>query len=91
MHDMLRERLGFKGVVITDSLSMGAVVDRYGYDRVGVEAFLAGADALLMPADFDAAYQGMLDALQSGEIDQARLDQSVYRMVLMKLRAGSEV
>lgn len=86
MQDMLRDRLGFTGVVITDSLSMGAVVNRYGYDRVCVEAFLAGADALLMPADFDAAYQGMLDAVASGEISQERLNQSVYRMIHMKLQ-----
>lgn len=85
MHDLLRERLGFGGVIITDSLGMGAIVDRFGYDRVAVEAFKAGADALLMPADFDAAYQGMLDAVESGEIDQGRLDLSCWRIVRMKL------
>lgn len=86
MRDMLRDRLGFKGVVVTDSLSMGAVNDRYTADRVGVEAFLAGADALLMPADFDAAYQGMLDAVASGEISQERLRASAYRIIYMKLQ-----
>lgn len=85
MQGLLRERLGFEGVIITDSLGMGAIVNEFGYDRVGVEAFLAGADALLMPADFNAAYQGMLDAVASGEISQERLNQSVYRMIKMKL------
>ncbi len=85
MQDLLRDRLGFDGVIVTDSLGMGAIVERYGYDRVAVEAFLAGSDALLMPADFDAAYQGMLAAVESGEISQERLDASVYRIVLMKL------
>ena len=85
MQDLLRDRLGFDGVIVTDSLGMGAIVERYGYDRVAVEAFLAGSDALLMPTDFDAAYQGMLAAVESGEISQERLDASVYRIVLMKL------
>lgn len=85
MQDLLRERLSFEGVVITDSLGMGAIADRYGYDRVAVEAFKAGADALLMPADFDAAYQGMLDAVASGEVSQERLDLSCWRIVRMKL------
>ena len=85
MKGLLRDRLGFKGVVITDSLGMGAIVDRFGYDRVAVEAFLAGADALLMPADFDAAYNGMLDAVASGEVPAERLDESVFRIVRMKL------
>ena len=86
MVGLLRERLGFSGVVVTDSLSMGAIVERYGLDRVCVEAFLAGADALLMPADFDAAYQGMLDAVASGEVSQERLNASVFRIVYMKVK-----
>ncbi len=85
MQDLLRDRLGFDGVIVTDSLGMGAIVERYGYDRVAVEVFLAGSDALLMPADFETAYQGMLAAVESGEISQERLDASVYRIVLMKL------
>ena len=85
MKDLLRDRLGFTGVVVTDSLGMGAIVDRFGKDRVAVEAFLAGADALLMPADFDAAYQGMLDAVKTGEISAERLDASVSRIIRMKL------
>ena len=84
MRNLLRDRLGFRGVVVTDSLGMGAIVDRFGADRVAVEAFLAGADALLMPADFDAAYQGMLDAVKSGEITTERLDASVARIIRMK-------
>lgn len=86
MGELLRGRLGFAGVIVTDSLGMGAVSGRYGDGRVGVEAFLAGADALLMPADFDTAYQGMLDAVASGEISERRLYESAFRIVYMKLR-----
>lgn len=86
MRDLLRDRLGFTGVIVTDSLGMGAVVDRYGYDRVGVEALLAGTDALLMPADFEAAYQGVLAALETGELTDERITESAFRIVCMKLR-----
>jgi beta-N-acetylhexosaminidase len=85
MQGLLRDRMGFDGVIITDSLSMGAIAKMYGKDRVAVEAFKAGADALLMPPDFNAAYRGMLDAVKSGEISERRLTHSVWRIVQMKL------
>lgn len=85
MRGLLRERLGFHGVVITDSLGMGAVSGRFERGRVCVEAFLAGADALLMPEDLGQAYDAMLEAVRSGEIGEGRLDESVFRIVLMKL------
>ena len=88
MGDLLRDRMGFKGVIVTDSLDMGAVSESYGQERLAAEVFLAGADALLMPADFDAAYAGVLDAVYSGEIGERRLDQSVFRIVWMKLANG---
>ena len=84
MGDLLRDRMGFTGVIITDSLGMGAVSGRFAPDRVGVEAFLAGADLILMPTDFNAAYQGMLDAVESGEITSKRLNESLWRIVWMK-------
>lgn len=88
MRDLLRERMGFKGVIITDSLDMAAIVAAYGQDRLATEVFLAGADALLMPSDFDAAYAGVLDAVYAGEISEERLNQSVFRIVWMKLSIG---
>ena len=86
MQDLLRDQMGFDGVIVTDSLEMGAIASIFGNDRVAVEAFLAGADALLMPADFDAAYQGMLDAVESGEVSEERLALSAWRIVWMKLQ-----
>lgn len=85
MQGLLRDRLGFDGVIITDSLGMGAIVNTYGKERIAVEAFKAGADVLLMPPDFESSYQGMLDAVESGEISEGRLTQSVWRIVRMKL------
>lgn len=62
---VLRERLGYQNVVVTDSLGMGAVSAWCAPDQVAVEALLAGSGHVLMPADFQAAYQGALDALRT--------------------------
>ena len=85
VQQILREELGYDGIVITDSLSMGAVVEEVGSERIGVQALLAGVDMILMPADLDAAYQGILDAVASGELTEARIDESVTRIVRAKL------
>ena len=64
---------------------MGAVVEEVGSERIGVQALLAGVDMILMPADLDAAHQGILDAVASGELTEARIDESVTRIVRAKL------
>ena len=84
MDELLRNQIGFEGLIITDSQEMGAVSGDDG-GSIAVRSFLAGADALLMPSDFDAAYDAILDACKNGEISQTRLDLSVYRIVRMKL------
>lgn len=88
--DLLRGELGFQGLVITDSLSMGAVGDFCTPDQAGVMALLAGADLVLMPEDFAAAYQGVLDAVSEGSLSEERIDQSVLRIVKAKLALAGE-
>ena len=83
--DLLRGELGFQGLVITDSLSMGAVGDFCTPDQAGVAALEAGADLVLMPEDFAAAYQGVLDAVNEGALSEERIDQSVLRIAKAKL------
>lgn len=85
---LLREELGFDGVVVTDSLSMEGVREGYGDDRVPVLALLAGADMLLMPPDIDLAYNAVLEAVESGEITERRLDRSVRRVLELKHELG---
>ncbi|MGH3545907.1 MAG: glycoside hydrolase family 3 protein [Mycobacteriales bacterium] len=85
---LLRGELGFTGVVFTDSLVMKGVRDKYGDDRVPVLALKAGADVLLTPPNFTAAYNGVLTAVRSGEISPQRLDESVTRILRMKDRRG---
>jgi len=85
---LLRHGLGFRGLVVTDALNMGAIVSRYGAARAAVLAFEAGADVLLMPADPVAAIDSLAAAVTSGEVSMARLDASVTRVFAAKSRAG---
>lgn len=85
---VLRDQLGFQGLVVTDALDMGGITVRYAPGDAAVRAFLAGADALLMPPVPDAAYEALLAAVNSGKISQERLDQSVRRILNAKAFLG---
>ena len=80
--DKLRGELGYDGVIITDSLAMGAITQNYSSAESSVLAFTAGADLLLMPYDYIAAYEGILSAVQNGEISMARLDERDRKSVV---------
>lgn len=82
--DLLREELGYQNLIITDSMGMGAVGD-VAPEQVGVAALEAGVDIVLMPEDFAATYQGVLDAVHDGRLTEARIDESVQRVVKVKL------
>jgi len=84
--DLLKNQLGFKGIVVTDALDMGALTRLYSgrIGRAAVDAFKAGNDLLLIPADLDASYKAMLEAVHSGEISPARLDESVLKILKAK-------
>lgn len=79
--DILREELEYDGIVITDSLRMGAVSERFDSAEAAVMAVEAGADILLMPADFSTARQGIIDAVQNGRISEERIDESLDRIL----------
>ncbi|MBD5522027.1 MAG: beta-N-acetylhexosaminidase [Lachnospiraceae bacterium] len=82
--DVLRTELGFEGVVITDALDMSAISDYYTSEEAAVNAIAAGADMLLMPEDFEAAYDGVLAAVQNGRISEERIDESLRRIYRIK-------
>ena len=84
----LRGQLGFDGVVITDSLRMGAITGTFRPGVAAVRALQAGADALLLPAQLDEAAQGILAALKTGAVSEDRLNESVDRILALKIDMG---
>ena len=81
----LRKRLGFDGVVLTDAMNMGAIVDEYGAAEAAVMTVKAGSDLVLMPADTQGAVQALADAIRSGEIPKRQARDSAARTVALLL------
>lgn len=88
--EVLRKDLGFKGIVMTDYLSDKTIVKNYGAADAAVKAIQAGADLLLEPDDLEAAYEGVLKAVKKGDITEDRLDESIYRILRVKLSMQDE-
>ena len=83
---VLRESLGFDGVVITDALDDEAITKNYTPEEAAVAAIEAGADVLYRPSDLEAAYNGVLKAVQDGKITKERIYESVYRIYKVKYK-----
>ncbi len=86
INDILKNDMGYEGIVITDSLSMGALTNSYSAEEIALKAVEAGADMLLMPSDFEAAYSAVLNAAESGVITEERIDESVRKIISLKLK-----
>ena len=86
IQNVLREQMGYDGIVITDAMNMGAISDSYGSADAAVRAVNAGADIVLMPKDFVSAYQGVLNAVENGTISTDRIDESVRRILRLKMQ-----
>lgn len=82
--DILRNQMGFQGIVITDALNMSAISEYYGADEAAIMAVLAGCDMLLMPESYEKAYQGLLEAIRNGNIDEERINDSLRRIYRIK-------
>jgi len=91
---LLKQKLGFTGLVVTDALEMNGLMKLFpegsgaASARAAVEAVKAGNDVLLLPADLDAAYNGVLNAVRSGEIPESRIDESVLNILRAKASVG---
>jgi beta-N-acetylhexosaminidase len=85
---LLREKLKYEGLIITDSLTMKAVSGKYTSGEAAVRAITAGADMLLMPSSLSGAVKGIQQAIKDGRITKARIAQSVRRILLVKLKYG---
>jgi beta-N-acetylhexosaminidase len=88
MTGLLREELGYDGVVVTDSLQMQGVRELHSDAEIPVLAIEAGVDQMLMPPDLDVAINGVLDAVHSGRLTEERIDQSVLRILELKFKRG---
>ena len=85
---LLREELGYDGLIVTDALDMGGATASYPPDVAPVAAFLAGADQLVLAPQMDVAYGAVLEAVRTGVIPMRRLDESVYRILRLKMSRG---
>ena len=85
---LLRDSLGFQGLVVTDALDMGGLVSGFGGPEAAVLALLAGADLLLQPSDPRGAVDAVVRAVETGRLSEARLNQSVRRVLALKQRLG---
>lgn len=85
---VLRQELGYDGVVVTDSLWMQPVRAKYSDGEVAVQALQAGDDLLLSPPNLSASVDSILAAVHDGRLDQSRIDQSVRRILVLKSKLG---
>ena len=89
--DLLREELGFEGVIVTDGMDMAAIDRRFGRGEAVVRAIEAGADIILMPPNLDEVVPAVLAAVSSGRISEERLDESVGRILRLKEALGLNI
>ncbi|WP_233359091.1 glycoside hydrolase family 3 protein [Thermomonospora amylolytica] len=85
---LLRQKLGYRGVIVTDSLQMAGARQKYGATQAAVRAVQAGADQLLMPPNLAGAHAAVVSAVRRGAITRQRLDESVTRILALKARRG---
>lgn len=87
--EVLRNQMEFGGIIITDAMNMDAIAANDTAGEAAVKALQAGVDMILMPFDFQEAYQAVVEAVETGTLSQERLDESVFRILRQKLKAGS--
>lgn len=88
MRTILRDELGFRGVIVTDALDMSSITDNYTPAEAAYQTIKAGADVILMPENLREAYQAVLAHVQDGSISEMRLQESVMRILATKLKRG---
>lgn len=86
--EMLRNEMHFEGIAITDSLAMGSIADNYGVGESAVMSIKAGIDMLLDPTDIDTAIDAVVQAVESGDITEDRIDDSVRKILALKEKHG---
>lgn len=85
---LMREEMGYNGLIITDAMNMQAIADHFGPVDAAIRTVKAGSDIVLMPVGLDAVANGLYDAVNTGEISIERIEQSVERILTLKLNRG---
>ena len=88
LQDKLRGELGYKGLIVTDAIEMGAITQKYSPAEAAVETVKAGVDIVLLPADYVKAVDGIIKAVGNGTLDEKKIDESVYRILALKMKKG---
>ena len=86
--DILREELQFNNVIITDAMNMKVITKFYDADQAAVMAVQAGNDMILMPDNFEQAFEGVLEAVKDGTISESKINEAVSRILSVKIRRG---
>lgn len=88
IEEKLRKELNYGGVIITDSMAMGAIANEYTSGEAAILAISAGVDIILMPENFIEAYEDIYEAVENGTLSESRIDQSVLRILSLKEKYG---
>ena len=83
--NILRNELNFNGIIITDNLSDEGITDVHSAGEAAIKAILAGVDMIYLPSDYEAAYQSILEAIESGEIDESLINDAVAHILTVKM------
>ena len=86
--DILKNELGYTGIIITDAVNMGAITEKYSAGEAAVKAVKAGVDMILMTPDLNEAHGAIKDAVNSGEITKERIEESVRKIIALKVEKG---
>lgn len=86
LQEKLRGELGYQGIIITDSMGMGAITQEYSPEEAAISALEAGCDIILDPADYVSAFEAVVSAVESGRLSMAQIDERVGRVLALKKR-----
>ncbi len=88
MTDLLRNKMGFRGLIVTDALEMGGITSYFGQEEAALKALKAGVDLLLLPPDPVKVIEYLTSAVKNGELPQERIEESLRRVLLVKTKLG---
>lgn len=86
--ELMRDEMGYDGVITTDAMNMGAITEHFGPVDAAIRAVQAGTDIVLMPVGLSEVRQGLLNAVDEEELSEERIEASVKRILSLKIKRG---